>query len=383
MSEIVLPLPARPGNPRNSEGAFVPLRDGRLLFAWSCYRGESWQDHAQADIAGCESRDEGRTWGPPRVLVPNEGRCNVMSASLLRLADGRIALFYAQKNSALDCRLRLRTSADEGATWSEPVLCNPAPGYFVTNNDRIIQLRSGRLVAPAAYHRPKSPDGAIEAGIDSHGEVTVFLSEDAGATWREARQRVGVSEKIDSGLQEPGVIERSDGSLYGWARTTDGWQWEFTSTDDGETWTEPQRSRFAAPCSPLSIKCIDAAGRWLAVWNDPKAPVTAETAWGTNSSWGRTPLALATSADEGATWSAPRLIEDDPERGFCYTAIQPVADAVLLAYCCGGRGTAVLQDSCVRRVLFAELPQQTAEPTGCPRHEIRRHGRGHGLTKAN
>lgn len=354
-SALVLTLPARPGNPRNSEGSFVTLRDGRILFAWSRYNGDSWGDHAKADIAVIESGDGGQTWSDHRILVANEGVCNVMSVSLLRLADGRIALFYVQKNSTRDCRLRLRTSADEARTWSDAVLCNPSTGYFVTNNDRVIQLASGRLVAPAAFHRPH-PEDAGEGRIDSHGEAVFFLSDDAGATWREGPQRLRIAADIESGLQEPGVIERSDGTVYGWARTTTGRQWEFVSADGGETWNSPQPSRFQAPCSPLSIKVIAPGPRWLAVWNDPAVPVTPETAFAKNSSWGRTPLALATSRDEGRTWSKPVLLEDDPERGFCYIAIHPVGDAVLLAYCCGGRGSAVLQDSCIRRVRLADLP---------------------------
>jgi len=86
-----------------------------------------------------------------------------------------------------------------------------------------------------------------------------------------------------------------------------------------------------------------------------RPPVTEESGFAQDSSWGRTPLALATSRDEGATWSTPQLIEDDPQRGYCYTAIHSVGDAVLLAYCCGGRGTAVLQNTCLRRVNNREL----------------------------
>ena len=44
----VLQLPPNPGNPRNSEGGFVTLRDGRILFVYTRYYGESWDDHAPA-----------------------------------------------------------------------------------------------------------------------------------------------------------------------------------------------------------------------------------------------------------------------------------------------------------------------------------------------
>lgn len=349
---LVLLLPARSDNSRNSEGAFTTLRDGRILFAYSHYVGDDWQDHARAVIASRESSDGGRSWSKEdRVLVANEGDCNVMSVSFLRLHDRRLALFYVRKNSTLDCRLRMRVSDDEGITWGEPVLCNPAEGYFVTNNDRIVQLASGRLVAPAAYHRPKRADGDVQSGIDSHGEAVFFLSDDSGRTWRESRQRARVGAEIKSGLQEPGVIERRDGSLYGWARTDAGQHWEFESRDGGETWTGPRPSRFRAPCSPLSIRNVGSAAKpiWLAIWNEPDPGRPGEP-----SSWGRTPLVAAWSRDEGATWSPAVALEDDRARGFCYTAIHRADDAILLAYCCGGRGSAVLQDLCIKRL--SKLP---------------------------
>ena len=37
----VLNLPPKPGNPRNSEGTFAELTDGRILFIYSHYNGES------------------------------------------------------------------------------------------------------------------------------------------------------------------------------------------------------------------------------------------------------------------------------------------------------------------------------------------------------
>ena len=52
---------------------------------------------------------------------------------------------------------------------------------------------------------------------------------------------------------------------------------------------------------------------------------------------GRTPFVTAESCDEGATWSEMRIIEDDPDCGYCYPAVFFTDDgAMLLAYCAGG-----------------------------------------------
>jgi sialidase-1 len=359
-SSITLSLNAREGNPRNSEGSFVALKDGRILFAYSRYRDkEDWSDHAVADIAGRMSADGGRTWSSDdRILVPNEGACNVMSASLLRLQDGRIALFYARKNSFKDCRLYLRTSADEGDTWSDPVCCIPAPGYFVVNNDRVIQLSTGRLIVPAAYHRAKlDTDEMNWAAFDSRGIVLFFLSDDGGQTWRESKDWLSFPGKCSSGLQEPGAIERRDGTIYGWSRTEAGCQYETESTDGGETWAVPRPSHFRSPCSPLSMKRIPGAGHLLAVWNDHSRESEQRSTDWQSSSWGRTPLSLAVSSDDGKRWGPVADIETDPTRGFCYTAIHFTEDAVLLAYCCGGGRTKSLQDLCIRRMTLKDLDE--------------------------
>ena len=64
----------------------------------------------------------------------------------------------------------------------------------------------------------------------------------------------------------------------------------------------------------------------------------------------RTPLALATSADEGSTWRNAKLIKTARNRGFYYTAFHGVDDSVLLAYSCGNGSNWGLPDSCIRRV---------------------------------
>lgn len=353
----VLELPPRRGNPRNSEGAFIRLADGRLLFAWSKFTGGANDDSA-AVIACRTSRDQGRTWSNrDRILIDQEGAQNVMSVSLLRLHDGRIALFYAIKNGFHDCRLRMRTSGDEGRTWSRPVLVTRAPGYFVVNNDRVVQLSSGRLIVPAAFHRRRTDAKTDWRTFDARGIALFYLSDDGGKSWRESLDWLSLHNRTRSGLQEPGVIELLDGRLFGWARTDQGCQYGMFSDDAGDTWTPPFPTEFRSPCSPLSMKRIPENDALLAVWNDHSGryPIPAEKSY--NSNWGRTPLVAAVSHDEGRTWQQHLRLEADRTRGFCYTAIHFTDDRhILLAYCAGGKHSANPLDTLrIRRLPVTSL----------------------------
>ena len=68
-------------NGRNSEGAFVRLPSGRILFAYSRFMEKGGGDHDRSDIALSYSDDEGETWSKPRIIVRAStfGVKNVMS----------------------------------------------------------------------------------------------------------------------------------------------------------------------------------------------------------------------------------------------------------------------------------------------------------------
>lgn len=354
-NRIVLDLPHRPGNARNSEGSFAALKDGRIMFAWTRYREDNWADEAYAEIAVRFSSDGGHTWSAQdRIVVAHEGGCNVMSVSLLRLHDNRLAMFYLHKVvEALDCRPYVRFSDDEGKTWSDRTLCATFPGYFCQLNDQAVQLASGRIVVPVSCHTRIGGNGAPEAAASTIG---MFFSDDGGQSWRASRDWWAPA-RANHGAAEPVVVERKDGSLYCCARTTLKRQWESTSHDKGESWAPPRPSRFRSPQAPMTIKRMPSTGRLLAVWNDltpgwgvPRKRLV--DGWANDASWGRTPLVAAISTNDGRSWRHARAIETDPNRGFCYIAIHFTEDALLLAYCCGGRESVVLQDLCIRRVTW-------------------------------
>jgi sialidase-1 len=349
------------GNPRNSEGAFLTLRDGRIMFAYTAYYSDGrGGDDDPANIVAVFSDDDGRTWGKERIVVVNEGKWNVMSVSLLRLQNGRIAIFYLCKNSSFDCRPWVRFSDDEGETWSEPVATMHRLGYFVLNNDRAVQLKSGRIILPLSHHyNVVMADNPEKVSIEGRGLFCVVMSDDNGATWQEGSERW----QLPSGpgyLQEPGVVELADGRVWCFMRTNIGRQWQSFSSDQGETWSVPKPSRFQSPRAPMSVKRNPHTGALLAIWDDAALATKMwgekkklREGWLKDASWGRTPLVMAESRDEGRRWTRSRVIEDDPDHGFCYIAIHFTDEALLLGYCCGGGDDShVLQNLRVRRIPF-------------------------------
>ncbi|MDD3725591.1 MAG: sialidase family protein [Candidatus Ratteibacteria bacterium] len=320
-------LPALEKNPRNSEGSMIELKNGKIMFIYSHFYGGP-EDNAPAFLAVRYSFDKGESWtDKDEVIIENEGKENVMSASLLRLKNGEILLGYLVKNSLTDERYYIRKSSDEGKLWSEKILVTNKEfsngNYFVVNNDRVIQLSNGRIIVPSCHH--PCPTGKSEDF--GPGEVIVFYSDDNGNTWKSSKNILLFPEKEDKvGFQEPGVVELRDGKILMWIRTNVGCQYYSYSEDSGETWSEGIPSPIISPLSPASIKRIPQTGDLLCIYNDHSGKFSYPR-W-----YSRTPLVSAISKDEGKSWQNHFLIEDDPNGRFCYTSIMFIEDKIILSY---------------------------------------------------
>lgn len=343
-------------NPRNSEGAFLTLLDGTILFAYSKFKGECQEDFAASDICIAVSGDGGRTFGEGRVVLTceEERAVNIMSLSLLRMENGDVGLFYLVRTTYTLLQMFLRRSRDGGKTFGERVLCTTQEGFFVVNNDRVLRLMSGRILIPAARHqtgREETVEGE-KTFFDSRAEAVFFYSDDDGRSWRmsEGKCCMPYLANCRSGLQEPGVVELAGGILWGWARTDLGRQYEMYSLDDGNTWTGAAPSRFTSPNGPLSMKRAP-GGSLLAVWN-PIPEYNGREKKTEIFTGGRTPYVLAVSRDNGKSFSKECVFEDDEEHGYCYCAIHFTREAVLLAYNAGGPE----DRSCLARIRIRRIP---------------------------
>ena len=301
LPDRVTVAPVAAEHPRQSEAAIIPLKDGSLLLGWTDFYGNSGADHGPARIVGRISKDDGKTWGDVHTLIENDGGCNVMEVNFLRLRDGRIALFYCQKNSEeKDCRVNMRTSADEGKTWSAPKEMSPAGHYVGLTNGRSLRLKTGRILLEA-----------WEAG-----DCYCYLSDDDGATWRESRRIK--PEKADS--YEPICIERKDGSVLMLLRTMAEGQYRSISRDGGETWDAPKPTQLLCTPSPAALTRIPTTGDLLVIWNDNPGAKS------------RNPLTSAISRDEGETWEQLRNIESTPDDAWAYPAVTWAGNNALTTY---------------------------------------------------
>ena len=296
--------------------ALLRLGDGTLLMA--APRGRPPVDFRQLAARLPlpmihRSVDGGRTWTEAGRFaldwaldgIPSDG-----GLTFLRLHDGRIAALFHHHRAHGGGMPAIAFSPDEARTWTPARQLLAHDDVFYVMNDRLIQLRSGRLLVPVSHKL-----GQWEGDID---ENLCVLSDDAGANWRFSRGRL----KLDHsrGLAEPAVVELPDGRLLLLARTGAGSHHAAWSDDGGETWTAPQPTSLTAACSPLTLHRLP-DGRVIVFYNH--AEPLSDAAF-----FPRNPLAYAVSADGGRHWSAPVVIDDEGLAGRAGHTLQHVYPGV-------------------------------------------------------
>ena len=348
-NDIVCELKTGKNNPRNSEGDFAVLPDGRILYAYSKYRSGNGYDHDPCDIAGMISSDGGKTFTAlPKLLVSasEHNTLNVMSVSLEILGDGTVCLFYLVKNSdgSLESSYVMRKSNTDTLSFGEPVDVIPnIPGdYYVVNNCRTQQLSDGRIMVAASRHTIEKINGVNR--MNGVGQDVVYISDKDVSSFSKCSDSIVLDKKSTTGMQEPGIQILPDGTYRLYARTDLGYQYESYSAD-GISWTAPAPSTFESPVSPMIIERNPYSGIYYAIWN-PYAHIT-----GSNVISGRTPLVIAQSRD-GINFTDFTVLEGDPTLGFCYPAICFISkNEMLLSYCFGTINTAKqLSETRIRRI---------------------------------
>ncbi len=106
------------------------------------------------------SPDEGKSWYLlEEPYIDNGGN----PASMIRLADGRIALTYGWRHAPFG--LRARISADEGQTWSSEIVLRHDGACWDLGYPRSAQRPDGRVVTVVYYNDASAKERYIAATI--------------------------------------------------------------------------------------------------------------------------------------------------------------------------------------------------------------------------
>lgn len=323
-----------PENGRNSEGSFIRQPDGGILFAYSRYSSNDYDDGASCDIAVIRSFDEGETWSEPEIIARSAdyGVRNLMSVSAVYQQDQTLGIYFIIKENDGNNSVGRALSADGYTFTCERCQIKGSETYYVLNNDRVVRLADGRLVIPVALHGHNKKEY-----FDIFAVSSCLVSTDDGKTFSliPIRLTIPALKAGDVGMQEPGIYQHKDGTIRLWARTSAGFQYESYSHDNLNSFTAPAPSVFTSPDSPLEMAEHD--GILYAVYN-PVARSLYSRSNGEHVSWGRTPLVVRKSLDDGLTWGPLTPIEEDEFRGYCYPAMFFTNDnSMLCAYCRGGQ----------------------------------------------
>ncbi len=354
-SKLVGILNRGENNPRNSEGSFLKLADGRIAFVFSRFIGDSCWDHAPCDICVVYSIDNGESFDTENietVISAKEFKLNnVMGVTMRYMNNGDIGLFYMLKHSGLSSEYRLRRFDKDFKRVLSDIKCFPTgyDSYFVVNNDRVLKTSKGKWIIPAAFHH--SGMAPEQNYFDYHGSAFFFSSDDDGMTWNQHHNKLYLADNHSkSGLQEPGIVELPNGVLYAYARTDRMAQYEAISIDGGENWFGPQPSRFTSPESPMLIKNNPYSGKYYAIWNP--TPICPDNPWN-SVTLGRNPFVIAQSLD-GINFSEPIFIENDSSKGYCYPAIYFLDEkTMLVSYCNGGAEEGLcLNRTVIRKIIL-------------------------------
>ncbi len=282
------------------------------------------------------SADGGRTWqgqGRMKLEWNLTGMISDGGITFLYLQDGRLAFLAHRHVEGLHGGGLpvISFSDDDGATWTpartigEPLAATKhgedGEGVWYVMNDRMIQMRSGRLVVPVS-HMPRglgTYEGDRNVGL-------CFFSDDAGESWRRSSKAADLADA--RGMAEPCVAEVDGGRLLMLARTGSGCNHASWSDDGGETWLAPEPTTQTAACSSLTLRTLPDS-RLITFYNHIK-PIRP------GAFFPRTPLCYSVSADGGKTWGEPVVVDDSGaaarDRQCIYPSICFTDEGMLVVY---------------------------------------------------
>jgi predicted neuraminidase len=213
---------------------------------------------------------------------------------LFKVRGGNLLLFYKVGPNPREWWGMVKTSSDNGQTWS--AARRLPPGILGPIKNKPVQLADGTILAPSSV---EEEGGRWRAHLEK--------STDLGKTW----QLIPVDTASELDVIQPSILAYKDGRLQLLCRSKQGRIAQAWSTDGGANWGKLSQTNLLNPNSGTDAVTLK-NGTQLLVYN-PASP---------GKDWfnGRGKLRVAESAD-GQTWHDVAVLEDGSTEEYSYPAI--------------------------------------------------------------
>ena len=267
----------------------VEVATGKLMVAAFGGTGEG-----KEDVCIWLSETENGKWSNPVKIadgiINDTLRYPCWNPVLFKTREGKLFLFFKVGPSPRLWWGMVRTSDDDGKTWTSPERL--PDGILGPIKNKPVQLTDGTIISPSSIETKESWGIHIEK------------SEDSGKTW----QLIPIDPKSDFNVIQPAILIHSDNRLQILCRSKSNAIVQAFSEDNGNNWGKITKTELPNPNS--GIDAVTLKNGWhLLVYNP--------TVQGHED---RAKLNVAIS-DDGAKWTDAFILESEEEGEFSYPAV--------------------------------------------------------------
>ncbi|KVN41231.1 hypothetical protein WJ63_22460 [Burkholderia pyrrocinia] len=304
--------------------AVNPANQQNMIGVW---QQDRWSNGGAHGLVAGYTFDGGATWAqttqPFSACAPGGLAYERASDPWVSIGpDGTaysVSISFNQSNNSN--AVAASVSTDGGQTWSSPALLmadNEPTTQFFNDKESVTANPVKAGTAYAVWDRLEQPNGNPRANLHTQafrGPTLFSKTVDGGKTWKKARVIVHVPSRQQT-IGNQIVVDPKSGTLYNFFNLIKppfskaaGKVAFIKSTDDGATWTQPQviaglqTVGVTDPITGEPVRTGDiipepaidpASGQLYVVWQDSRF-----------NGGLYDEVALSTSTDGGATWSAP------------------------------------------------------------------------------
>jgi predicted neuraminidase len=271
--------------------SIVELASGKLMAVWFGGTAEGRNDVC---IWSVTQTDNG--WTTPVVLaegiVNDSLRYPCWNPVLFRSIKGRLFLFYKVGPNPREWWGMVKTSMDDGRSWSHAVRL--PEGILGPIKNKPIQLQDGTILSPSSVE------------TNSKWSVHIEKSVDEGKSWEKILLDTAGFDVI-----QPSILQYGNGKLQILCRSKQGSVVESWSNDNGNTWSKLSATTLLNPNSGTDALTLN-DGTQLIVYNPAKP----------GKEWynGRAELRVAVS-NNGINWEDVLTLEKGTGEEYSYPAV--------------------------------------------------------------